>query len=150
MKHTIKTLLICAGMSFSLGALADIDDVTVDVMDHSAELPDAVKGEIELPEHARDEAHEASEHGRDTANENRHRGKDEHGPDHDNDDAKDEAEDHKHDADEHKEDADDHKEDADDHKEEHEDDGEEHKEGAMEHQEEAEDHKDDKAPAPQQ
>ena len=132
MKHTFKTLLICAGMSFSLGAVAapDVDDITLDVMEHSNDLPDSVKEKIELPEHADDAAHDASEHGTKTANENRHHGKD--------DDHKDSADDHKDGADDHKDDADDHKEDADEHKE----DADDHKEDADEHKEESDDHKD--------
>lgn len=121
MKYPLKTLLICAGISLSMGAIAapDIDEVTLDVMENSNDLPDSVKEKIELPEHASEAARDASEHGMETANDNRHRGMDD-GPDHDKGDvteSKEDAAEHKSEVEDHKSEVEDHRNELDDHKE---------------------------------
>ena len=121
MKNTLKTLLICAGMCLSIGAIAasDIDEITLDVMTNDKDLPDAVKGNIELPEHASEIAKEAAEHGMGKANQGR-----ENGPD------KGEIAENKEDAKDHKDDVEDHKTDIEDHKSELENHAEDQKDGS--------------------
>lgn len=70
--YQIVIALSFVGVPFLANA-ADVDDVTMRVMEH-ADKPDAVTKVIELPDNASDTAREKAEHGLTTANDARHQG----------------------------------------------------------------------------
>jgi len=126
-KLILINLLACCGVLFVpvVHASPDINEITLDVIEHGKDMPESIKGEIKLPE--RDDRREAGKsHDGSKGTKYGEASDKKHGK-HDRSEHKDKADDNRHDADEHKEEAEEHKEDATEH-EEHKDEVEDHKE----------------------